>query len=337
MVEGLANADQQAGLLPLWPTLCAALVASERDVIVDLGRVSSVHPGLTIAAHSQRILIVVRPQLEELVRLRDRVRQLLDVADGDASRLLVVVISPDKMAARDQRAASRILADAGLPYVQVVGFPFLPKEVAAFYAGTLNRRGYLWRTAVDLAASLQDGAPTDSRRAGTRIRRRSRRRHHAWGDAVDHQLIRRLHQATGARASAWTNSERLAGNAPNAESYRVRCAAFANDVVAEQMQAVLAAGQVAPTAAEEEALVDAILARMFGAGRLQQMLEDPALADVTDLDINGCDEVWATFTMVASNASRRSRKPMTNLSSWCRPSRPTWAATPGHGILRARN
>jgi pilus assembly protein CpaF len=113
---------------------------------------------------------------------------------------------------------------------------------------------------------------------------------------VDHQLIRRLHQATGARASAWTNSERLAGNAPNAESYRARCAAFANDVVAEQMQAVLAAGQVAPNAAEEEALVDAILARMFGAGRLQQMLEDPALADVTDLDINGCDEVWATFT-----------------------------------------
>lgn len=162
LVEGLANADQQAGLLPLWPTLCAALVASERDVIVDLGRVSSVHPGLTIAAHSQRILIVVRPQLAELVRLRDRVRQLLDVAAGDASRLRVVVISPDKMATRDQRAASRILADAGLPRVQVVGFPFLPKEVAAFYTGTLNRRGYLWRTAVDLAASLQDGAPTDS-------------------------------------------------------------------------------------------------------------------------------------------------------------------------------
>ena len=76
----------------------------------------------------------------------------------------------------------------------------------------------------------------------------------------------------------------------------MRCAALANDIVAEHMQAILAAGQVAPTAAEEETLVDAILARMFGAGRLQQMLEDPALADVTDLDINGCDEVWATFT-----------------------------------------
>jgi hypothetical protein len=162
MVEGLANADQQVGLLPLWPTLCAALVASERDVIADLGRVSSAHPGLTIATHSQRVLIVVRPQLEELVRLRDRVRQLLDVAERDASRLLVVVISPDKMAARDQRAASRILADAGLHFVQVVGFPFLPKEVAAFYTGTLTRRGYLWRTAVDLAASLQDRAATDS-------------------------------------------------------------------------------------------------------------------------------------------------------------------------------
>ena len=74
-------------------------------MIVDLGRVSSVHPGLTIAAHSQRILIVVRPQLGELARLPERVRQLLEVADGDASRLRVVVISPDKMATRDQRAA----------------------------------------------------------------------------------------------------------------------------------------------------------------------------------------------------------------------------------------
>jgi Flp pilus assembly CpaF family ATPase len=113
---------------------------------------------------------------------------------------------------------------------------------------------------------------------------------------VDHQLIRRLHQETGARAQAWTATERSAGRAPSAQMYQVRAAAFANETVAEHMQTLLASGQQAPTPAEEEALVDAILARMFGAGRLQQMLEDPALADMTDLDINGCDEVFATFT-----------------------------------------
>ena len=113
---------------------------------------------------------------------------------------------------------------------------------------------------------------------------------------MDHQLIRRLHQETGARAQAWTTTERNAGRAPSAPMYQVRAAAFANETVAEHMQTLLASGQQAPTPAEEEALVDAILARMFGAGRLQQMLEDPALADMTDLDINGCDEVFATFT-----------------------------------------
>lgn len=162
LVVGLSNADQQVGLRPLWPSLSAVLTASDRDVIVDLGRISGVHPGLEIAAGSQQILIAVRPQLEELVRLRERVRQLLAVANGHASRLRVVVISPDKMAARDQRAVSRILADTGLPDVQVVGFPFLPKEVAAFYAGTLNRRGYLWRAALDLSSSLHDIASTDA-------------------------------------------------------------------------------------------------------------------------------------------------------------------------------
>ncbi|HEY0869733.1 MAG TPA: hypothetical protein VGD55_05000, partial [Acidothermaceae bacterium] len=113
---------------------------------------------------------------------------------------------------------------------------------------------------------------------------------------MDHQLIRRLHQATGARSQAWSNGEQLVGSAPNADAYRVRSAAFADEVVAEHVQSVLTAGQEAPSPAQEEELVDAILARMFGAGRLQQILEDPALADMTDLDINGCEEVWATFT-----------------------------------------
>jgi Flp pilus assembly CpaF family ATPase len=113
---------------------------------------------------------------------------------------------------------------------------------------------------------------------------------------MDHELIRRLHQETGARAQAWTNAERLSGVAPSEQAYRVRAAAFANDVVSEHIRSLLAAGQQAPTPADEASIVDAILARMFGAGRLQQMLEDPALADMTDLDINGSDEVWATFT-----------------------------------------
>jgi Flp pilus assembly CpaF family ATPase len=112
---------------------------------------------------------------------------------------------------------------------------------------------------------------------------------------VDHQLIRQLHQRTAARAETWTNHERGAGNAPAAQAYQVRAAAFASEIVAEHVQALLAAGQEPPSPTEEQELVDAVLARMFGAGRLQQMLEDPELSQMTDLDINACDEVWATM------------------------------------------
>ena len=158
LVQGLSNADQQAGLGPLWPSLAATLAASEGDVIADLGRISAIHPGLAVVSAAQRVLLAVRPNLEELLRLRDRVRQLLAVVGDDASRLVVVVIAPEKTAQRDQRAVARVLADAALSAVRVVWFPFAPKEVAAFYAGQLNRRGSLSRSATALAAELSFGA-----------------------------------------------------------------------------------------------------------------------------------------------------------------------------------
>lgn len=162
LVEGLSNADQQAGLAPLWPSLVAALSASENDVIVDLGRVSATHPGLAVAASAHHILIAVRPHLEELLRLRDRLHHLLTVAGGDTERFVVVVVSPDTDGRRDQDAASQVLANAGLSTVRVGWIPFAPKEVAALFAGQSNRRGYLWRSAATLSAELKSATPNQS-------------------------------------------------------------------------------------------------------------------------------------------------------------------------------
>jgi len=156
LVEGLSHDEQQAGLAPLWTGLAAGLVASNHDVIADLGRVSTTHPGLVVAASAHRIVIVVRSDEEQLVRLPGRIRHLLSVAAGDVSKVLVVVVSPENTARRDQRGVGAVLAAEGLSVVRVVWFPFAPKEVAAFYAGRLNRRCYLWRAAEGLAAELRD-------------------------------------------------------------------------------------------------------------------------------------------------------------------------------------
>jgi hypothetical protein len=154
LVEGLATADQQAGLGPLWSSLTAAVLASERDVIVDLGRMSAVHPGLGMVAAAHRILLIVRPELEQLVRVRDRVQQLRGLLGGDMTRLVVVVIAPEKTAQRDQRAVTQVLSSAGLVAVRVEWFPFSPKEIAAFYAGRLGSRSFLWGAATGLASEL---------------------------------------------------------------------------------------------------------------------------------------------------------------------------------------
>jgi hypothetical protein len=155
LVEGLSHDEQQVGLAPLWSGLAAGLVASDHDVIADLGRVSTTHPGLVVAAAAHRIVIVVRPEQEQVVRLPGRIRHLLSVAAGDVSKVLVVVVSPEKAARRDQRGVAAVVAAEGFSAVPVVWFPFAPKEVAAFYAGRVNRRGYLWRAAEGLAAELR--------------------------------------------------------------------------------------------------------------------------------------------------------------------------------------
>jgi Flp pilus assembly CpaF family ATPase len=43
---------------------------------------------------------------------------------------------------------------------------------------------------------------------------------------------------------------------------------------------------------EEQRLAQSVLDALFGLGRLQSLVDDP---DIENIDINGCDRVWATF------------------------------------------
>ncbi len=52
-------------------------------------------------------------------------------------------------------------------------------------------------------------------------------------------------------------------------------------------------GQVLPVGAEEEQLLaQTVLDALFGLGRLQALIDN---VDIENIDINGCDRVWATF------------------------------------------
>ncbi|MGH9079833.1 MAG: ATPase, T2SS/T4P/T4SS family, partial [Acidimicrobiales bacterium] len=43
---------------------------------------------------------------------------------------------------------------------------------------------------------------------------------------------------------------------------------------------------------DEQRLAQSVLDALFGMGRLQSLIDDP---DIENIDINGCDRVWATF------------------------------------------
>ncbi len=51
-------------------------------------------------------------------------------------------------------------------------------------------------------------------------------------------------------------------------------------------------GEDTRTVSEEQRLAQSVLDALFGMGRLQALIDDPAIENI---DVNGCDRVWATF------------------------------------------
>jgi pilus assembly protein CpaF len=74
-------------------------------------------------------------------------------------------------------------------------------------------------------------------------------------------------------------------------------------VVSEHLEGLLRSGGELPAdRGYDERLANAVHAAMFGAGELQELLDDDA---VENININGCDEVWVTYA--GETAPRRHR------------------------------
>ncbi|GIH07022.1 ATP/GTP-binding protein [Rhizocola hellebori] len=100
---------------------------------------------------------------------------------------------------------------------------------------------------------------------------------------LDYSVVRLLQNRV---TDALTNL--LADSANVTPSYRRELAQrVGREIVADYSRAMAHAGQpVSP--AQENALLDAVVAGMFGAGRLQRLLDDP---HITNVHIIGCDQV----------------------------------------------
>jgi pilus assembly protein CpaF len=111
--------------------------------------------------------------------------------------------------------------------------------------------------------------------------------------APDYRLVRALQGQVADRMTAAKQARDLRGQSPLAAADERQLAlSFAREAVTRHRQTQIADGHELPDAADDIRLVEAIDAAMFGAGALQELLDDP---DVENIDINGCDEVWVTY------------------------------------------
>jgi len=110
---------------------------------------------------------------------------------------------------------------------------------------------------------------------------------------VDYALVRRLQSRVADRLAEARRAAEVAGRlALSGEDERQFARSVIAGVVAEHVQELLKAGQEPPSVEAEQHLINAVQARLFGAGRLQALLDDP---DVENIDINGCDEVFVGY------------------------------------------
>jgi MinD-like ATPase involved in chromosome partitioning or flagellar assembly len=116
---GVTNAEQGAGLSTLWGPLARMLSALPgTDVIADCGRVGPDGPFYDLLAEADAVLLVTRPELGDIIRLRDRAAAVVtDAVRRGRSWFAVDVLTiadPQRLKTAEAEV-THALAQAGLP------------------------------------------------------------------------------------------------------------------------------------------------------------------------------------------------------------------------------
>ena len=171
VLAGVANAEQGSGIEPLWGPvggLLATLPAA--DVIADCGRLGPDSPYYELLAQAAIVVLVIRPSLGEVLRLRDRVaavalavgrrggHQRPDRGPGGRRAPRVTAVRWPRWATRSAVRTARSACSAGSRYE-----PKSAQRLRGEWGGRLDR-SLLIRTARDAAAQLAgewlpDGRP----------------------------------------------------------------------------------------------------------------------------------------------------------------------------------
>ena len=126
--------------------------------------------------------------------------------------------------------------------------------------------------------------------ANAAVRSRTPEIHHAAGRGDrDEGLLEGLLEHLRGELAIWIERENRAGRRPGDEDRRERARTVIGEWMFSLAQQRLVIGAPMLDAAAEEDLASTALAYAFGTGPWEKFVNDP---DLTDIHINGCDEVW---------------------------------------------
>jgi len=160
VLVGVTNAEQGAGLAAMWRPLGAMLAALPgADVIADCGRLGPDGTAYDLLAEAATVVLVTRPDLGDVIRLRDRATAIAAAAQRRGRRgisLGVIVIADPKNLKAAQAEVAHALHQAGLPIRLVCGMADDPKAAELLrgtWGGRLDKT-LLLRTAREVAGQL---------------------------------------------------------------------------------------------------------------------------------------------------------------------------------------
>ncbi|RYU12767.1 ParA family protein [Nocardioides iriomotensis] len=159
VLAGVASPGQVAGLGAAWSAIPAVYSRYRSDVIADCGRVVPGSASLPVLQRADAVLFVVRPTIEGMAHLRERLRSLREVLETGAGGVPIGVAVVTSY--RDTRSApdlQQLLDSQGLR-AQVLGVIADDDRAADSLRGVRWTRGVrkslLFRSAAEIAGGLQ--------------------------------------------------------------------------------------------------------------------------------------------------------------------------------------
>ena len=160
VLAGVGNAEQGSGIEPLWGPvgdLLARLPGA--DVIADCGRLGPDGPYYELLARAAIVVLIIRPSLAEVLRLRDRVATValaVGRRGGQEPQIGVLVVADRRGYRRALAEVRQAVGGANSPVGLVAGIGYEPKSAQRLrgeWGGRLDR-SLLIRTARDAAGQL---------------------------------------------------------------------------------------------------------------------------------------------------------------------------------------